>query len=1031
MKRLAGLAALLLAAAMSLALSACGGGGGSTITPPPPTKTTPTVTVTPTPSSITTAQSLSVTITVSGGSGNPTPTGSVTLSSTGYTSSPTTLTSGSASITVAAGALAAGTDTLTANYTPDTSGSATYNSASGAGSVTVTSPSKTTPTVTVTPTPASITTAQSLSVTVSVNGGSGNPTPTGSVTLSSGSYTSTATTLSSGSANITVTANTLHAGTDTLTASYTPDNSGSATYNSASGAGSVTVTALATPTMTVTPASSNISTSQSLSVAVTVNSSGSYPTPSGSVKLTSGAYTSSSVTLSGGSGTINIPGGSLPTGTDTLTVTYTPDSSGSAYYNSNSKTASVTVGTLLTPTVTVMPTAPVVSSEPTVTVDQSLSVTVVVSGGSGNPTPTGSVTLSGPTSSGTYTSSATTLSGGSASIVIPAGQLANSTDTLTATYTPDSNSLGTYITNTGNATVAVVPLSFATVTVSPDSTSITTAQSLQVTVTVSGQLGTPTGTVKLSSGGYTSSSTTLSGGAATIVIPAGGLTVGSDTLTAKYTPDSTSSVIYNNLGQGSSSAITVTLMTTVAVNQTPTAVAVYNQLMGMNMAVWYDPTTTGVLSALQAAGITALRWPGGSTSDNYHWQTNTGCNGAYANGNATFANFLNDLAIPGNFDVALTADYGTDPTCTTGGLPSEAANWVTAALNNAGGKVTVSHVTVGNEEYGGWEEDMHTLPHDPTTYADAVAGSTGYYQSIKTASPKTLVGVDVNPGNSPAWDPIVLANAPYDFVEYHFYLFNPGNENDTTLIYDAAQIFTTNINTVKSELKTAGKPNTPIYAGEVGSVSSNPGKQSWSITQGLYAGQLLGEAMNDGVSRLTWWIGLGNCNGTLASTTASGDPANFSSSLYGWQTFGAYNVFSDGPSDTNCPNAGPLGTMSPTAVAFQLFSQVAVNGESVLTPTVAGDQSNVRAYAATHSGGTALVLFNLNETTSEPVTISLSNETTSSPDVKVTTYNKALYDQTNANPAVWATPTTTDMGTQSLPLTLKLTPWSMNVIIIQ
>jgi hypothetical protein len=293
------------------------------------------------------------------------------------------------------------------------------------------------------------------------------------------------------------------------------------------------------------------------------------------------------------------------------------------------------------------------------------------------------------------------------------------------------------------------------------------------------------------------------------------------------------------------------------------------------------------------------------------------------------------------------------------------------------------------------------------------------------------VGVDVNPGNSPAWDPIVLANAPYDFVEYHFYVFNPGNENDTTLIYDVAQTFTTNINTIKSELKTAGKPNTPIYAGEVGSVSSNPGKQSWSITQGLYAGQLLGEAMNDGVSRLTWWIGLGNCNGTLASTTASGDPANFSSSLYGWQTFGAYNVFSDGPSDTNCPNAGPLGTMSPTAVAFQLFSQVAVNGESVLTPTVAGDQSNVRAYAATHSGGTALILFNLNETTSEPVTISLSNETTSSPDVKVTTYNKALYDQTNANPAVWATPTTTDMGTQSLPLTLTLTPWSMNVIIIQ
>ena len=59
------------------------------------------------------------------------------------------------------------------------------------------------------------------------------------------------------------------------------------------------------------------------------------------------------------------------------------------------------------------------------------------------------------------------------------------------------------------------------------------------------------------------------------------------------------------------------------------------------------------------------------------------------------------------------------------------------------------------------------------------------------------------------------------------------------------------------------------------------------------------------------------------------------------------------------PALGPFGTMSPTARAFQLFSQVAVNGESVLSATVAGDTTDVRAYAATNNGGTALVLFNL------------------------------------------------------------------------
>ena len=80
---------------------------------------------------------------------------------------------------------------------------------------------------------------------------------------------------------------------------------------------------------------------------------------------------------------------------------------------------------------------------------------------------------------------------------------------------------------------------------------------------------------------------------------------------------------------------------------------------------------------------------------------------------------------------------------------------------------------------------------------------------------------------------------------------------------------------------------------------------------------------------------------------------------YGWQNFGGYNVFADGPTDAPCAGAGPIGTMSPTARAFQLFSKVAVNGESVLSAAVNGDTANVRAYAATHSGGTALVLFNV------------------------------------------------------------------------
>jgi hypothetical protein len=96
-----------------------------------------------------------------------------------------------------------------------------------------------------------------------------------------------------------------------------------------------------------------------------------------------------------------------------------------------------------------------------------------------------------------------------------------------------------------------------TLTVTPRSFNITTTQTLSVTVRVSGN-PTPTGSVTVSGGGYTSTAATLSGGSATINIPAGSLAAGSDTLTASYSPDANSSSTYNG-ATGVSSAVTVTL----------------------------------------------------------------------------------------------------------------------------------------------------------------------------------------------------------------------------------------------------------------------------------------------------------------------------------------------------------------------------------------------------------------------------------------------------------------------------------------
>jgi len=435
----------------------------------------------------------------------------------------------------------------------------------------------------------------------------------------------------------------------------------------------------------------------------------------------------------------------------------------------------------------------------------------------------------------------------------------------------------------------------------------------------------------------------------------------------------------------------------------------------MNLANWFDITQTGIASALQGAGVKAVRWPGGSASDNFHWQTNTECESGYVNPNATFQNFLTDVVVPADVDVAVTVNYGSNAACTAGGDPAEAALWVANALSN-GNKV--SHWTVGNEVYGSWETDLHTSAHDPTTYANAVAS--GFYPQMKAANPNTLVGVVVEPGDN--WDSIVLSTASYDFVEYHFYAQAPGQESDSYLVGQAAQALTTQINALKADLAAAGHASTPIYVGELGSVYTDPGKQTSSITQALYAGQVLGELMNAGVSRATWWLAFGGCGDATSG--------NFSSSLYGWQNFGGYMLFSDGLPEYGCTNATPLalGTPLPTARAFELFSSVARNGEHVLGATVSGDTTDIRAYAASSNTGTALVLFNLNEATSQRVAVAVTGQSSSS-GVTLGTYDKAIYDQSQSN--VWAGPTTTTLGAQSLPLTLTLTPWSMNVLIIQ
>ena len=379
--------------------------------------------------------------------------------------------------------------------------------------------------VTFSPAGGSYTSAQN--VTLSTSAGSvicynttGNPATNGATGCTAGTHYAGPVSVSSSETLYAVAGGTGYTDSSVTTAAYTINVTGTKT----------------TPTVTVSPSSSSITTAQALTVTVVVNATSGNPTPTGSVKLTSGTYTSVTATLSAGAATFNVPAGSLATGTDTLTVSYTPDAASSSIYNSASGSNSVTVTATAktTPKVTVTP------SSSSITTAQALTVTVAVAG---TPTPTGSVKLT----SGTYSSGAVTLSAGAATINVPAGSLATGTDTLTVSYTPDAASSSIYNNSSGTSSVTVTSTAKTTpkVTVTPSSSSIKRAQALTVTVAVAGT-PTPTGSVKLTSGTYSSGAVTLSSGAATIKVPAGSLAIGTDKLTVTYTPGTASSSIYNS-----------------------------------------------------------------------------------------------------------------------------------------------------------------------------------------------------------------------------------------------------------------------------------------------------------------------------------------------------------------------------------------------------------------------------------------------------------------------------------------------------
>lgn len=440
--------------------------------------TTAKVTVTPASSSLVSTSALTVTGSVaSSSSGGTTPTGAVTLTAGGYTSAEQSLAAGAYSFTVPANSLTASATSVTVAYGGDSS----FSAATGSATIAVTAPSGTA-TVSAKATPTSLALSTALSVAVTITGS--GTTPTGTVTLTGGSYYSSAQTLSSGASTFAIPANSLVLGSDTLTVDY----SGDANYANSAGSVTVTVAAAVAPTIVIIPNPTSLAASSPLSVAVDVVAPSGGATPTGTVTLTSGTYSSGALALSGGVYNFSVPAGSLTAGSPTvLTVNYSGDSTYAATSGTSNVTVTGSTGTL-TPAVTVTP------GDATIPASSTLSVAVAVTGSGA--TPTGTVTLT----SGSYSSGAQPLTSGDYTLTIPANSLSAGTDTLSVAYSGDSNyagatGTGSVIVTASTATGTFTLSASATSSVSPG----TDATSTITVTTTDGYTGTASLTCALTS----------------------------------------------------------------------------------------------------------------------------------------------------------------------------------------------------------------------------------------------------------------------------------------------------------------------------------------------------------------------------------------------------------------------------------------------------------------------------------------------------------------------------------------------------
>jgi hypothetical protein len=399
--------------------------------------------------------------------------------------------------------------------------------------------------------------------------------------------------------------------------------------------------------------------------------------------------------------------------------------------------------------------------------------------------------------------------------------------------------------------------------------------------------------------------------------------------------------------------------------------------IGTNAAAWDGNLVDAeVPKLLRHAGLQVVRYPGGSTSDNYHWLSNTPDDPSQGGTDvrANFDAYMAVLAASGAQSM-ITVNYGS-------GTPEEAADWVRYAnrggrhyagpvptypgASSTGHNYGIRHWEIGNELYGdgtyGATWEVNHKSHDPTTYAQGVVS---YSSAMKAVDPAIHVGMVLTaPGNWPdgqtsdtspkSWNDTVLpiACSAIDFVVIHWYPQGPTGESDVALLMSPSEGESTSVSytpdipsmvaTVRSEIAQycgshAGAVQ--ITVTETNSVSYNPGKQTTSLVNALFLADQMMTWFENGVANVDWWA--------IHNSPFDG---NADASLYGSYSFGDYGVLSRGLTSANGAIEPPANTPFPTYYGLQMLAYLANSPQSTMLKTTSSTEL-VAGHAVRHPDG--------------------------------------------------------------------------------